>query len=97
MPFFAVRYTYSSEPDNRAVRDGLRPEHRAYLAGLGDALAVLGPADWDGVDGALLILELPDLSAVTAVLAHDPFMTSGAVVTHTVSPWSPVLGRWAGV
>ncbi|MCC2313114.1 YciI family protein [Cellulomonas xiejunii] len=93
MSTYAVRYTY----DERAeVRDAVRPEHRAWLAGLATAGVLLGSGPFtDGEPGALLVLQAPDESALRAVLAQDPFAREGLVAATEVRGWSLVLGPWA--
>jgi len=93
MPTFAVHYAYD---DRSAERDALRPEHRAYL----DQLAARGVAlafaryDDDGAPGALLVFQAPDAVAVEHLLAEDPFVIAGLVVSHDVRHW-PAIGPWA--
>jgi uncharacterized protein YciI len=93
MPTYAVRYTYDERTD---VRDTVRPEHRAYLAGLGDQGVLLGSGPFaDGVPGALLVFRTDDRDALDAVLTADPFVREGIVRETDVRAWDLVLGPWS--
>lgn len=87
MAIYAVTYGYT--PDEEA-RDQLRPEHRAFLAGLGELL-LSGPTD---DDGALLLFEAKSAAELEEVLDEDPFWAEGLVAERTVVEWNPVLGPW---
>lgn len=94
MALFVTEYTYS--PDI-ALRDEIRPAHRAYLGALADdgRLLVSGPAARDGVDGAFVVLDVSDQTEVARLLDQDPFAISGVVVQRQISAFTPVLGRWS--
>ncbi|MFS0703009.1 YciI family protein [Cellulomonas sp. 179-A 9B4 NHS] len=94
MTTFAVRYTYDDRTD---VRDVVRPEHRAWLAGLADAGTLLGSGPFadDGTPGALLVLRAGDEGALRGLLAQDPFAREGLVAATEVRAWQLVLGPWA--
>lgn len=93
MATYAVRYTYDERAD---VRDVVRPEHRAYLAGLADAGQLHGSGPWVGGEpGALLVLEAPDEAALGVLLERDPFQREGLVTVTDVREWDVVLGPWA--
>ena len=83
---FVVIYAYVDDPKSVAE---VRPEHRAFLAGL-DNLVLSGPTD-DG--GAVLIFEAASASAVEQTLDADPFRTRGVIVHRQVKGWNPTLGR----
>lgn len=89
MTTYAIRYEYDGRS---AERDALRPDHRAYLAGLaeqGVALAY-GRFDDDGDPGAVLLFEAGSTEQVQELLAADPFVVAGLVPRYEVR-------RWAGV
>ena len=93
MSIYAVRYTYDERSE---VRDAVRPEHRAWLAGQAEAGVLLGSGPFtDGTPGALLVLRGVDEDAVRAVLAQDPFAREGLVADTEVRAWDVVLGPWA--
>ncbi len=94
MTTFAVRYTYDDRAD---VRDVVRPEHRAWLAGLADTGTLLGSGPFadDGAPGALLVLRADDEGRLRDLLVHDPFAREGLVAATEVRTWQLVLGPWA--
>jgi hypothetical protein len=88
VPHFVATYRYA--PGSEERRDAVRPEHRAYLAGL-DALVLSGPTD-DG--GAVLVFEAGSAEEVHGLLDADPFTTAGDVVAErSVVGWTIALGR----
>jgi uncharacterized protein len=91
MTIFAVTYRYS---DDVATRDALRTEHRDYLRGLADQglLLVSGPFGPSDPAGALLLFRTDDKAHVEALIADDPFTTSGVVADTTTAEWEPVIG-----
>ena len=87
MRHFVATYRYA--PGSGGRRDAVRPQHRAYLAGL-DALVLSGPTD---DDGAVLVFEAGTAEEVHAMLDADPFTTAGDVVAQrSVVGWTVVLG-----
>ena len=91
MPTYAVRYTYDLAKD--AVRDAVRPSHRAYLVGQSTLLGS-GPFV-DGLAGALLVFRTVDRAELDAVLAADPFAVEGVIAETDVREWDVVLGPWS--
>ena len=87
MPHFVATYAYT---DDTAARDAVRPEHRQYLAGLGDRLVLSGPTD---ANGAVLVFDADSAAAVEELLDADPFAREGLVASRAVVGWTPVLGR----
>lgn len=94
MTLFAVRYTYDDRAD---VRDTVRPEHRAWLAGLAEAGSLLGSGPFadDDAPGALLVFRADDEAALRDLLTHDPFARERLVAQTEVRTWQLVLGPWA--
>ncbi|WP_136519877.1 YciI family protein [Cellulomonas telluris] len=94
MTLFAVRYTYDDRTD---VRDAVRPEHRAWLAGLADEGGLLGSGPFadDAEPGALLVFRAEDEPGLRGLLADDPFAREGLVAATEVRTWQLVLGPWA--
>ncbi len=94
MTLFAVRYTYDDRAD---VRDTVRPEHRAWLAGLADAGTLLGSGPFadDAAPGALLVLRADAEAELRTLLAQDPFAREGLVAATEVRTWQLVLGPWS--
>jgi len=94
MTTFAVQYTY----DDRAARlDEVRPEHRAFLAGLYAAGSLLasGPlADDGGAPGALLIVAAASDLQAAELLDADPFARDGLIAARVIRAWVQVYGPW---
>ncbi len=68
------------KPGASALRDAVRPAHKAYLGQLADRIAFAGPlvAD-DGVAmvGSLLAIDFDSRGAAMAWLADEPFTRAG--------------------
>lgn len=93
MTTFAVRYTYDERAD---VRDLVRPEHRAWLAGQAEHGALLGSGPFgDGEPGALLVFRAADGDELAALLAGDPFSREGLIRSTEVRAWDLILGPWS--
>ena len=67
-------------PDTAALRQRVRPEHKAYLGGVAERIAFAGPLlHDDGVTmiGSLLAIDFADRAAAHAWLAQEPFTRAG--------------------
>lgn len=68
------------KPGASALRDAVRPAHKAYLGRVADRIAFAGPlvAD-DGVAmiGSLLAIDFPSREAAMTWLADEPFTKAG--------------------
>lgn len=89
MPVFAVIYRYTDEHERRAE---VRPIHRAFLDGLGEAMLCAGPFAPDEDAGALLLFSASSKEAVFALLDLDPFRIHGLIAHSDVRCWLPSLG-----
>ena len=68
------------QPGSAGLRQRLRPEHKAYLAGVADRIAFAGPlVQDDGVtmQGSLLAIDFESREAAQAWLADEPFTRAG--------------------
>ena len=68
------------KPDSAALRQRVRPEHKAYLAQVADRIAFAGPLTHDdGVTmlGSLLAIDFSSRDAAQAWLADEPFTRAG--------------------
>ncbi len=93
MTVFAVQYTYD---ERTALRDQVRPEHRAFLRGQADIGLLLGSGPWaEGPAGALLVFRTATREALDAILVADPFARVGVITATEVRVWDVVLGPWA--
>jgi uncharacterized protein YciI len=87
------------KPGASALRDAVRPAHKAYLGAVADRIAFAGPlvAD-DGVAmvGSLLAIEFDSREAVMAWLADEPFtkagLYAGTEVHAFVNLWPQKVG-----
>jgi uncharacterized protein YciI len=82
-----VELSFTDEPERLAAR----PAHRDRLADLhrSGALRMAGPLADDS--GAVIVLDVPDRSAVDAVLAADPYFTTRGVTIALIRQWIPFL------
>ncbi len=68
------------KPDGAALRQRVRPEHKAYLAQVADRIAFAGPLTHDdGVTmmGSVLAIDFDSREAARAWLAEEPFTRAG--------------------
>ncbi|QIK83462.1 YciI family protein [Sanguibacter sp. HDW7] len=91
MTVYAVQYTYT---DDTPTLDAVRPEHRAFLRSCLDAGSLLASGPLEG-GRALLLLVAPDVDALDALLARDPFAAAGVIASVESATWNPVIGPWA--
>ena len=89
MALFAVRITYG----DRAVRDQSRPAHRAYLEEQLDRGNLVQSGPFSDDSGALLIYEADSQESLQAILANDPYWTSGSLSDVIVKEWTIVFQR----
>ena len=62
------------------LRARVRPEHKAYLAGVAERIAFAGPlvdADGQTMLGSLLVIDFADREAALAWLRDEPFTRAG--------------------
>jgi uncharacterized protein len=74
------------------LRMKVRPEHLAYLAGLGTKMKGAGPFldDVGNPCGSMIIIEAVDRSEAEAMAAKDPYAIAGLFSSVEIKPW-----RWA--
>ena len=68
------------KPDSAALRQRVRPEHKAYLGSVAERIAFAGPLMHDdGVTmiGSLLVIDFAGRDAAQAWLANEPFTRAG--------------------
>lgn len=87
------------KPDGAALRQHVRPEHKAYLGAVADRIAFAGPLTLDdGVTmiGSLLAIDFQSRDAANAWLADEPFTRAGLydnVEVHAfVNLWPQKVG-----
>lgn len=75
------------KPEHGAVRQRVRPEHKAYLGQVAERMAFAGPFTHDdGVTmlGSLLVIDFESRDAAHAWLANEPFTRAGLYASTTV-------------
>jgi uncharacterized protein len=84
---FAIICT--DKPDSLAVRQANRPDHIAFLEGLGDKLKAAGPFldDAGNPHGSLVIIEADSRAEAEAAAALDPYAKAGLFAHVEVRPW----------
>ncbi len=91
MPTFAIEYQYD---DRDAVRDRVRPAHRAWLRSLLDSGTLVASGPFADGSGALLIAVAETEERLGEIFDADPFHLEGLVAERTVRGWDPVLRSW---
>jgi hypothetical protein len=83
----------TDKPDSLAVRQTNRPEHVAYLEGLGSKLRAAGPFLDEAGDptGSLVIIEAETRAEAEAAAALDPYAKAGVFAHVEVRPWKWTL------
>lgn len=92
--FFA--FICTDKPNSLALRKANRPDHLAYLKGLGDSLILAGPfteLDGETMNGSLVVVEAGSLREAEAIAAADPFAKAGVFATVEIRPWLWTLNR----
>jgi len=87
------------KPAAHALRDRVRPEHKAYLGRMAERIAFAGPLTHDdGVTmiGSLLAIDFEGRDAAHAWLADEPFtragLYAGVEVQAFVNLWPQRMG-----
>ena len=81
----------TDKPASLELRLRVRPEHVAYLNGLGAKMKTAGPF-LDSVgepNGSLVIVEADDIGGAHAIAAGDPYAKAGLFAATDIRPW-----RW---
>jgi uncharacterized protein len=80
----------TDKPNSLGLRKANRPDHVAYLQGLGETLVFAGPfTEEDGatMNGSLVVVEAGSLDAARKIAAGDPFAKAGLFATVDIRPW----------
>lgn len=92
--YFAFICTDKS--DGLPIRKANRPEHLAYLQGLGDTLIFAGPftaEDGETMTGSLVVVDAPTRAAAQAIAEADPFAKAGLFASVDIRQWKWTLGK----
>lgn len=80
----------TDKPGALEIRRESRPDHLAFLEGLGDRLKLAGPFLDEGgnPNGSLVIIEAESREAAQALAAQDPYARAGLFADVEVRPWN---------
>jgi uncharacterized protein YciI len=87
------------KPDAGDLRQRIRPEHKAYLAGVAERMAFAGPLvadDGQTMLGSLLAIDFPSRDAAHAWLADEPFTRAGLYASVTIHAFVNLWPQRAG-
>ena len=88
---YLVFYDYVENAVER--RAPLREEHlRLAREAVARGELLMGGAFAEPVDGAVLLFQADDPSAVEAFVRADPYVTGGVVTRWRIRPWTVVVG-----
>ncbi len=80
-------FSLIDKPDSGALRQRIRPEHKAYLAAVADHIAFAGPLvadDGQTMLGSLLAIKFDSRDAAHAWLADEPFTRAGLYASTSI-------------
>ncbi len=81
------------------LRQRVRPEHKAYLAGVADRIAFAGPLiedDGQTMIGSLLAIDFEDRAAAMEWAAQEPFTKAGLYQSVSILPFTNLWPQKAG-
>jgi hypothetical protein len=87
------------QPNTAALRQRVRPEHKAYLAQVAERIAFAGPLvadDGQTMIGSLLAIDFASRAAAQAWLADEPFTRAGLYATSEVRAFINLWPQRAG-
>lgn len=87
------------KPDSAALRNALRPTHKAYLAAVAERIACAGPFvhdDGSAMLGSLLVIDFPSRDAAQVWLADEPFTKAGLYGSVSVHAFVNLWPQKAG-
>lgn len=87
------------KPEHGALRQGMRPEHKAYLGAVADRIAFAGPFTTDDGQtmlGSLLAIDFDSRDAAHAWLANEPFTKAGLYASTSVQAFVNLWPQKAG-
>ena len=87
------------KPDAGDLRQRIRPEHKAYLAGVAERMAFAGPLvadDGQTMLGSLLAIDFPSRDAAHAWLVDEPFTRAGLYASVTIHAFVNLWPQRAG-
>jgi len=87
------------KPDGLALRQRLRPEHKAYLGAMADRIAFAGPLlsdDGATMVGSVLAIDFDSREAAVAWQASEPFTRAGLYASVQVHAFQNLWPQKAG-
>jgi uncharacterized protein YciI len=87
------------KPGQAALRERVRPHHKAYLADVADRIAIAGPLTHDDgrtMIGSLLVIDFDSRDAAHAWLAAEPFTQAGLYASVDVHAFVNLWPQRAG-
>lgn len=79
----------TDKPGSLAVRMAARPDHLAFLDGLGARLKAAGPFtdDAGSPTGSLVVIEAENSAEAERTAAQDPYAKAGLFQSVEIKPW----------
>lgn len=83
----------TDKPNSLDLRLKVRPDHVAYLNGLGDTLKTAGPftTDEGSPDGSLVIIDVENRAAAEQIAKNDPYAKAGLFASVDIRAWKWTL------
>ena len=83
----------NDKPNSNDLRTKVRPEHLAFLNGLGDVLRFAGPClDAAGnSNGSVVMIEAENHSVAEHLAKQDPYNLAGLFASVEIRPWKWTL------
>jgi uncharacterized protein len=92
-------FTLLDKPDGQSLRLRVRPEHKAYLAGMATRMAFAGPLtadDGQTMIGSLLAIDFESRDAAHAWLSNEPFTKAGLYASISIHAFTNLWAQKAG-
>jgi uncharacterized protein YciI len=82
------------KPDGQALRVATRPAHLEYIGAFPEMVRLAGPILSPAGDpiGSLFLVEAPDIEAVRAFAAADPYAQAGLFARVDITGWRATIG-----
>ncbi len=82
------------KPESPALRVATRPAHLDYIGAFPDMVRLAGPMLSPTGDpiGSLFLVEAPDIEAVRAFAAADPYALAGLFARVDICGWRATIG-----
>jgi uncharacterized protein YciI len=84
---------YSFSDSYRARREEVQPRHLVHVHDAFDSgLLIIGGSLAEPADGAVVVFESPDESAVKRWVEEDPYVREGLVMSWVIRRWNAGIG-----